>query len=85
MTREQVAEIVSQTVELTIRNIFKEINQRSDQISQNEAFRQFGRTEIESLIRDGKISTRRIGEGKNSKKVLSKVEIIKALASYTTL
>lgn len=85
MTREEVTTIISQTVDATVSRLMREYNRKADEISKNEAFRQFGRREIEALIRNGLISTRRMGVGRNSKILLSRYEISKAMASYTAL
>lgn len=85
MTREEIAGIISQTVEITVRRVVRELLPQADEISQSEAWRLFGRAEINALIREGRISTRRTGKGRNSKILVSRSEILTALAGYTAL
>lgn len=85
MTREEIARVISQTVEITVRRVIKELAPTSDEISVSEAQRLFGYSEVKALIRENRISTRRIGKAKNSKIILSRSEILTALAGYTAL
>lgn len=85
MTREEIARVISQTVEITVRRVIKELAPSSDEISVSEAQRLYGYSEVRALIRDNKIRTRRTGSARNSKIVLSRSEILTALAGYTAL
>ncbi len=85
MTRQEIADIISQTVEITVRRIVKELIPTNDEISVRKAEELYGRAEIRALIRDNKIRTRRTGSARNSKIVLSRSEILTALAGHTAL
>lgn len=85
MTREEIAGIITQAVNIAVRQVVRELAPKNDEISRREACRCYGYAEINALINEGRISTRRTGKGRNSKILVSRAEILTALASYTAL
>ena len=58
---------------------------KSDEMSQREAYDEFGRRFVEDEVRKGSITVIRKGSRSNSKKVYSRAELAKALAERNIL
>lgn len=85
MTREEITQVIAQAVDIAVSRVVRELAPAKDEISLSQAHRLWGRSEIDALVRLGKVSTRRIGTARNSKVLLSRSEILEAMASYTAL
>lgn len=59
--------------------LVREMHPGRDELTQRQAWQEFGRERIEGWIRQGLIKPRRVGEAKNSKRMYSRLELITAI------
>lgn len=71
-------EILS-SVDLFAAAMVRRMNPGSDEISQRQAWREFGRHRIEEMVNEGMLRPTRAGSAKNSKVMYSRFEIMTAI------
>lgn len=74
MTLQEEKDMRIESGRIAVRMVLDEIGYKSDDIGQAEAFRIFGRANVESWRNSGLIKRSKIGE-KNSKVTYSKIEL----------
>lgn len=66
-------------VKLVAAALVREMHPGHDEISQRQAWKEFGRARIEQWIEQGLIKPRRVGEAKNAKRMYSRLELLTAV------
>ena len=79
------AAIISESFRLGIIEAQRILQPKHDEMSQREAFAEFGKAFVEKAVCDGKISVIRKGATKNSKKLYSRAELMKVKAERNIL
>lgn len=67
------------SVKLLAAAVVREMHPGRDEITQRQAWQEFGRERIEGWVKQGLIKPRRIGAAKNSKRMYSRLELITAI------
>lgn len=78
-TRAQLFQELLSSVDLFAAAIMRRMNPATDEISQRQAWKEFGRHRIEGMVNDGMIRPTRAGSAKNSKLIYSRFEIMTAI------
>lgn len=66
-------------VKLVAAALVREMHPGHDEITQRQAWAEFGRTRIEQWVKEGLIKPRRVGQAKNAKRMYSRLELLTAV------
>jgi hypothetical protein len=66
-------------VKLVAAALVREMHPGRDELTQRQAWEEFGRTRIEQWIAQGLLKPRRVGEAKNAKRMYSRLELLTAV------
>lgn len=66
-------------VKLVAAALVREMHPGHDEITQRQAWEEFGRTRIEQWVKEGLIKPRRVGQAKNAKRMYSRLELLTAV------
>lgn len=66
-------------VKLVAAALMREMHPGRDELTQRQAWEEFGRARIEQWIEQGLIKPRRVGQAKNAKRMYSRLELLTAV------
>jgi hypothetical protein len=75
----QLFQEILSSVDLFAAAMMRRMNPGYDEISQRQAWKEFGRHRIEEMVNDGMVRPTRAGTAKNSKVMYSRFEIMAAI------
>lgn len=75
LTMSELEALLNAAAERAAGRVLARLAPQSDLISQNEAWRTYGRGVVERLVESGSVSPRRVGPHDNSKKMYSRTEL----------
>ena len=79
------SEIIQEAIKLGALEAKKILEPKSDEMSQREAYDEFGRRFVEDAVKKGNITMIRKGSGRNSKIIYSRSELSKIVAERNML
>lgn len=79
------SDIIREAIRLGALEAQRIIQPKSDEMSQSEAFKEFGRRFVEEAIKKGDITMVRKGSGRNGKITFSRLELQKAVSERNIL
>ena len=77
--------IIQEAFRLGIFEAQRILQPKRDEMSQREAYAEFGKAFVDRMVDDGKVSYTRKGMDKKSKKIYSRAELNKAVAERNIL
>lgn len=66
-------------IKLVAAALVREMHPGRDELTQRQAWEEFGRARIEQWIEQGLIKPRRVGQAKNAKRMYSRLELLTAV------
>lgn len=81
----EYSEIIKEAFMLGIYEAKKILEPKSDEMSQREAYDEFGRRFVEDAVKNGSVTVIQKGCRSNSKKVYSRAELVKIVAERNVL
>ena len=66
-------------IKLVAAALMREMHPGRDEMTQRQAWEEFGRARIEQWIEQGLIKPRRVGQAKNAKRMYSRLELLTAV------
>ena len=79
------SEMIQEAIKLGLLEAQRILQPKNDELSQREAYAEFGRAFVNEAERQGKISVIRKGHASNSKKLYSRVDLAKLVAERNML
>lgn len=80
MTRKaQLFQEILASADILAAALVKRMNPGNDEISQRQAWSEFGRRRIDNMVGEGLLRPKRIGAARNSRVMYSRLEILAAL------
>lgn len=81
----EYSEIIRESYRLGAIEVLRLVRPKEDEMSQRQAYSEFGKDFVDKAVSDGTVSVVRSGSGPNSKKIYSRAELTKARAERRVL
>ena len=78
-------QIILSSYRLGALEVLKLLKPKDDEMSQREAYAEFGKAFVDDAVKNARISVIRKGRGKNSKKIYSRAELTKIVSERDVL
>ena len=81
----EYSEIIQEAIKIGVMEATRILTPKSDELSQREAYAEFGKAFVDKMVADGKVGYVRKGMDKKCKKTYSRAELTKAMAERKVL
>lgn len=81
----EYSDIIREAMRLGVLEAQRILQPKSDELSQRQAYDEFGPAFVKEAVADGKVSVIRKGKADNSKKLYSRAELAKVMAERNML
>lgn len=81
----EYSEIIKEAIRIGVAEAQRVLIPKSDELSQREAYAEFGKAFVDKMVADGKVGYVRKGMDKKCKKTYSRAELTKVLAERNVL
>lgn len=81
----EYSEIIKEAIRIGVMEATRILAPKSDELSQREAYAEFGKAFVDRMVDEGKVGYVRKGMDSKSKKTYSRAELTKAMAERNVL
>ncbi|MCR5658896.1 MAG: hypothetical protein K6G25_06180 [Bacteroidales bacterium] len=81
----EYSQIIQEAIRIGVTEATRILTPKSDELSQREAYAEFGKAFVDKMVADGKVGYVRKGMDKKCKKTYSRAELTKAMAERKVL
>ena len=81
----EYSEIIQEAIRIGVMEAQRILAPKSDELSQREAYAEFGKAFVDKMVADGKVGYVRKGMDKKCKKIYSRAELTEAMAERNVL